>query len=85
MLPTEKIHHDGIIVPANELLKWCMENKITVHFHPEHKQPASANINLCTKAREAKFLPMIKAMGWKHYHYPPSNSPHKSVGFAIKL
>lgn len=78
----ERIYHGTKIVNANELLKWCMDNKIVVHFQPPYKEkPASAHINLCTKAREAKFLPILKETGWKHYHYPPSNSCYKSVGF----
>lgn len=59
-----------------------MDNGIAVNFIPAYKdRPIVAHINLCTKAREAKYLPMLETIGWKHYHYPPSNSPYKSVGF----
>jgi len=85
MSKLERIYHGNKVVPANELLKWCMTNGITVHFHAPNphkdKSTASAYINLGTTQREDKFLPILKAMGWKHYHYPPSHSIYKSVGF----
>ncbi len=79
---SERIYQGQKSVNANELLKWCMDNGFTIHFQcPTKKSSASAHINMCTKKREAEFLPILKTMGWKHYHYPPSNSIYKSVGF----
>jgi hypothetical protein len=78
----ERIYKGTTSVKAVELLMWCNKNGIAVHFHPSYKdKPATAHINLCTKAREAKFLPILDATKWKHYHYPSSNSCYKSVGF----
>lgn len=79
----DKIHVGNKPVQASELVKWCMENGFGLRFTPnkEDKSKPTAYINLLTKAREAKFLPILKSIGWKHYHYPPSNSIYKSVCF----
>ena len=78
----DRIYHGTKSVNANELLKWCMENNITIRFCAPYKDKLmSAYINLQTKKEKDKFLPMLKELGWKHYHYPSSDSIHKSVGF----
>lgn len=78
----ERIYHGTLDVRADELLKWCMENKISIHFHPPYKdKPLTAYANLHTTKREQEFIPKLQALGWKFYHHPPSTGVYKTIGF----
>jgi hypothetical protein len=78
----ERIQCGSVPVHVLALMRWCQDQNIPITVHPANsKHGTVAYINPRTTKRWERMIASLKALDWKFYHHPPSNSIYKTIAF----